>query len=176
VRLYADAYPTEVAGVVLVDPTHESAVLGSARYGGMVRLREKATGRPIPAPRLSGSGTGGDSAGDADVDYLAEEFQLMYQARQKSPQPLGSRPLIVLAAGKRSPPPPGITADVWTSLRDERDRQVEDLVALSSNARFQRDAGSGHAIHRDNPGLVARSIEDVRQAAVSGASVRASRL
>ena len=48
VRLYADAYPGDVAGVVLVDPTHESGVLGSGRYGGMVRLREKATGRPVP--------------------------------------------------------------------------------------------------------------------------------
>jgi hypothetical protein len=64
---------------------------------------------------------------------------------------------------------------VWTSLRDERDRQVEDLVALSSNARFVRDATSGHAIHRDNPALVARSIQDVRQAAATGVTLSAPR-
>jgi len=45
VRLYAEQYGSNVVGVVLVDPTHESNVLDSVRYGGWVRLREKATGR-----------------------------------------------------------------------------------------------------------------------------------
>jgi pimeloyl-ACP methyl ester carboxylesterase len=54
VRLYAQQYREDVAGMVLVDPTHESSVLGSLRYGGMVRLREKAAGRSVPAPRLVG--------------------------------------------------------------------------------------------------------------------------
>jgi len=43
VRLYAEQYGSSVVGFVLVDPTHESDVLGSVRCGGWVRLREKAT-------------------------------------------------------------------------------------------------------------------------------------
>jgi pimeloyl-ACP methyl ester carboxylesterase len=172
VRLYAEARPGDVAGVVLVDPTHESGVLGSGRYGGIVRLREKAAGRPVPAPRRSLAPA---TPEDPTADYMAEEFQLLYLARQRVPRTLGQRPLVVLAAGKRPAPPPGIAEDVWKTLRDERDEQVRDLVDLSSNARFVRDPASGHAIHRDNPALVARSIEDVLDAVVNGTRLEASR-
>ena len=165
VRLYTDTRPGDVAGVVLVDPSHESAVLGSGRYGGMVRLREKATGRPVPAPRRS---LATQAPADPAIDYLAEEFQLLFLARQKVPQGLGQRPLVVLAAGKRPPPPPGITSELWKSLRDERDEQVRDHEGLSSNARFVRDETSGHAIHRDNPALVVKAINDVLDAVAHG--------
>jgi pimeloyl-ACP methyl ester carboxylesterase len=157
-RLYVEAYPDDVVGLVLVDPSHESAVLGSGRYGGIVRLREKAAGRPVPEPRRTIAAT---APVDAQADYLAEEFQQIFLARQQRPRALGQRPLVVLAAGKRPPPPPGVASDLWTKLRDERDAQVTDLAELSSNSRFVRDAASGHHLHRDNPQLVARSIEDV---------------
>lgn len=162
VRVYAAANPDDVAGLVLVDPTHESAVLGSLRYGGMVRLREKATGRPAPEPRQTMAGA---PAEDPGADHLAEEFQQIHLARQKTPRPLGSRPLVVLAAGKRPPAPPGIPDGQWRALRDERDAQVEDLAGLSTRGRFVRDDASGHAIHRDNPALVAQAIVDVLTAA-----------
>ena len=163
-RLFAQSYLDEVAGVVLVDPTHESGMLGSLRYGGWVRLREKATGREVPAPRRA---MAGGPPGDPAADYMAEELQQIFLARQTTPQPLGQRPLIVLAAGKRPAPPPGTSMDLWTTMRDERDGQVKELAGLSSNARFVRDDTSGHGIHRDNPSLVAQAIRDVRDAALS---------
>jgi pimeloyl-ACP methyl ester carboxylesterase len=46
VRLYAEAYPRDLAGVVLVDPTHESTRL--SYRGKLVRMREQARGKPIP--------------------------------------------------------------------------------------------------------------------------------
>jgi pimeloyl-ACP methyl ester carboxylesterase len=45
-RVFAEQYPTEVAGMVLVDATHESTVLNMG--GKIARLRELATERPIP--------------------------------------------------------------------------------------------------------------------------------
>ena len=51
-RLYCEQYGKNIAGVILVDPTHESSMLGSMRYGGWVRLREKATGKIIPKPQI----------------------------------------------------------------------------------------------------------------------------
>jgi len=165
VRLLTESMPASVVGVVLVEPTHESAVLGSSRYGGMVRLREKAVGRPIPPPRLTAAGA---LQPDPDADYLAEELALLFAARQKVPQPLGSRPLIVLGGGKRPAPPPGIPAETWASLRSERESQIRDLAALSSNGRFVHDAQSGHNLHRDNPGLVVQAIEDIVKAVDKG--------
>jgi pimeloyl-ACP methyl ester carboxylesterase len=69
VRLYAERYGRDVVGIVLVDPTHESAVLGSIRYGGWVRLREKATGRVVPEPRREGKAS---TQYNPEDDYLAE--------------------------------------------------------------------------------------------------------
>ena len=45
-RSYADEFPNEVAGLLLVDPTHEDTVLSF--QGKLVRIRERATGRPVP--------------------------------------------------------------------------------------------------------------------------------
>jgi pimeloyl-ACP methyl ester carboxylesterase len=165
VRLYAEQYSSEVAGLVLVDPTHESEMLGSLRYGGWVRLREKASARVVPEPRREGKAA---TEYNPDDDYAAEEFQQLYLSRKANPVPLGVTPLIVLAAGKR-PPPPGTSDELWSQLRVEKDGLRIDLSRLSENTKFVLDPASGHAIHADNPQLVARSIEDVLAAASRGA-------
>ena len=98
VRLYTEQYGKDVAGLVLVDPTHESSVLGSMKYGGWVRLREKAAGKPIPKPQVKDSISPGF---DSTADYMAEEFQNMYLSSLNKPQQLGNLPLIILGAGIR---------------------------------------------------------------------------
>jgi len=164
VRLYTELYGNNVVGVVLVDPTHESSMLGSVRYGGWVRLREKATGRVVPEPRREGKA---DTQYNPEDDYMAEEFQQMYLSRKANPETFGGRPLIVLGAGKR-PQPPGTSDEMWKQLRQERDAQVVDLAQLSRNSKFILDPASSHGIHSDNPQLVARAIEEVLDAAVQG--------
>ncbi len=164
VRLYTEQYGSDVVGVVLVDPTHESDVLGSIRYGGWVRLREKATGRAVPEPRREGKAS---TEYNPEDDYMAEELQQIYLSRKANPEPLGNRPLIVLGAGKR-PAPPGTSEELWTQLRVEKDGQKIDLSRLSSNTKFVLDPSSGHGIPTDNPQLVARSIEEVLKAASKG--------
>lgn len=164
VRLYAEQYGSDVVGVVLVDPLHESDMLGSVRYGGLVRLREKATGRAVPEPRREGKAS---TQYNPEDDYLAEELQQIYLSRKANPEPLGKRPLIVLAAGKR-PPPPGTSEELWAQLRVEKDGQRIDLSRLSSNSKFVLDPSSGHNIQNDNPQLVARAIEEVLAALSKG--------
>ena len=169
VRLYTEKYGSNVVGVVLVDPTHESSVLGSVRYGGWVRLREKAAaGRVVPEPRREGKAR---SEYRAEDDYMAEEFQQMYLTRKANPEPLGVRPLIVLAAGKR-PKPPGTSDEKWKELRQERDEQVRDLAHLSRNSKFILVPSSSHAIHNDDPELVARAIKEVLEAASNGVPLK----
>ena len=167
VRLYTEQYGRDVEGMVLVDPLHESAVVGSVRFDGWVRLREKATARPLPEPRREGKPS---TRYDPDDDYLAEELQQIYLSRKLNPVPLGKRPLIVLAAGRRSRPP-GTSEELWAQLTVEKDGQKIDLSRLSSNSRFVLDPSSGHAIQIDNPQLVARAIEEVIAAASKGVNV-----
>jgi pimeloyl-ACP methyl ester carboxylesterase len=164
VRLYTAQYAGEVMGIVLVDPTHESDMLGSLRYGGWVRLREKALARAVPEPRLEGKAA---TEYKPDDDYSAEEFQQLYLSRKANPVPFGDRPLIVLAAGKR-PAPPGTSDELWAQMRIEKDGQKIDLSRLSNNSKFVLDPLSTHAIHIDNPQLVARSIKEVLTAVSTG--------
>ncbi|TKK65248.1 alpha/beta hydrolase [Ilyomonas limi] len=157
VRLYTEQYGKDIAGLVLVDPTHESSVLGSMKYGGWVRLREKAVGKSIPKPQVRNSISPGY---DSTADYMAEEFQNMYLSSIKNPQELGSRPLIILGAGIRQQPP-GTPDEQWKELRNERDKQIQDLTILSNNSKFILDPKSSHAIQNDNPEIIAKSIQMV---------------
>lgn len=165
VRLYTAQYSEEVVGVVLVDPAHENDMFGSLRYGGWVRLREKALARAVPEPRREGKPA---TQYNPDDDYSAEEFQQLYLARKTNPVPFGDRPLIVLAAGKR-PAPPGTSDELWAQMRIEKDGLRVDLSRLSNNSKFVLDPLSTHAIHLDDPQLVARSIKDVLTAVSTGA-------
>jgi pimeloyl-ACP methyl ester carboxylesterase len=157
IRLYTEQYGKNVVGLVLVDPAHESGVFGSMKYGGWTRLREKATGKPIPRPQVN---TNISAGYDSTADYLAEEFQNIYLAGQKNAQPLGNRPVVILGAGIRNPPP-GTPDEQWKVLRTERDKQVEGLAVLSNNSRFIADPKSTHHIQKDNPEIVAQAIQMV---------------
>jgi pimeloyl-ACP methyl ester carboxylesterase len=50
-RLYAEMYPTEVRGMVLVDAGHEDSLM--AINGKLVREWELATGKPVPPPQAA---------------------------------------------------------------------------------------------------------------------------
>jgi pimeloyl-ACP methyl ester carboxylesterase len=169
VRLYTEQYGNDVIGVVLVDPTHEDGRFGQMRPGEtqprIVRLREQATGRAIPAPQREGAPS---TQYKPEDDYLAEEFQQIHLSRKANPEPLGGRPLIVLLAAKPDPAPPGVSAALWNELRQEKAEQKKDLARLSGNSKLVWDPSSGHQIHRDNPQLVTRAIEEVVEAASKG--------
>jgi pimeloyl-ACP methyl ester carboxylesterase len=156
-RVYSERYGSNVAGIVLVDPTHESAVLGSLRYGGWTRIREKAKGAEIPEPRLSAQGA---PKADTEADYLAEELNLLHQARRAESKRLGDIPIVVLCAGVRKAPP-GTSDEQWKALRAERDAQVHDLTNLSQKAYLIVAPTNTHQIHTENPSLVAEAVERV---------------
>ena len=157
VRLYTEEYGREVVGVVLVDPADESSMLFSLNANRWMKLREQATGRAVPPPKSIGTPSTGYKPED---DYLGEEAQLLYLHRKENPQPFGDRPLIVLAAGKR-PPPPGMTEESYKEIRRGRDEELVEMAHLSSNSKFILDPGSGHNLQLENPQLVARAIEEV---------------
>lgn len=157
VRLYTEKYGKNVAGVILVDPTHENSVLGSMKYGGWVRLREKARGIVIPKPQLKMKESRGYDSG---ADYMAEEFQKIYLSDFKNPQQLKNRPLVVLCAGKRNQPP-GTPDEQWKELRAERDKQVQELTVLSANSRYIFDPESSHQIQNDDPEIIVKAIRMV---------------
>jgi len=134
-RLYAQAYPESVAGLVLVDPADEDSLVFNLKLNRWIVVRELE-------------------------DSLGEGARSVARARQADPTPLGNRPLIVIGAGKR-PQPPGTSSEQWLEMRSARDSHVKELSKLSRNGKFILDPISGHNIEHDNPKLVAKSIEDL---------------
>jgi len=160
VRLYTKQYPNDVAGIALIDPTDESSTLYSLTAKRWIKLRELARGRAVPPVRTSGPASTGYNPED---DYLGDEAQLLYFDRLKNPRPLDDRPLLVLAAGKR-PPPPGITEESYKDIRRANDEYRREQAHFSTNSRFIVDANSGHNIQTEDPKAVADVIRDVVKA------------
>jgi pimeloyl-ACP methyl ester carboxylesterase len=206
-RVYAEQYPAEVAGLVLIDPTHEDTTL--MYQGKLVRVREGAKGRGVPPvqtmrnspPRPAAredveqfelnQKTFGPPKTDPPFDKLsaplqaarlwfrsrpprsasgedfwAEELQEMYEARARTPHPLGDRPLVVvLPAAPSGDPPPGVTPEQWAGLNEEKRRQKTALTTLSRNSRLHTSANGGHHLHLHDPDLVVRAVRAVHDAA-----------
>lgn len=199
-RVYAEQYPDEVAGMVLVDSTHEDTIL--MYQGKLVRVREGAAGIVVPpvqtmqssppkpptkedikqfefnqrmfgAPKteppfdkLSASiqamrlwFRSQPPRAAAGPDFWAEELQAMYMARAKTPYQLRDKPLVVLL-GKPdgSNPPPGISADQWKRLNDEKRQQKVGLANLSRNSKLIVAERSGHHIQLDEPQVVTEAV------------------
>ena len=134
-RMYLHKYSDSVAGMLLVDPTDEDSVVFNGRLNRWIKVR------------------------DLD-DSLGEGGRSVAKDRQENPVPLRNRPLIVIGAGKRSQPP-GLSAEQWLEMRNERDVHLQELSKLSDNSKFILDPASGHNIEHDNPKLVAKAIQDL---------------
>jgi hypothetical protein len=138
-RVYASQHPELVAGMVLVDATHEDAQLGI--NGRLVRPRLAPAGEAVP---------------------LRADMELLFSTREGRPHPLGEMPLVVLSRGKVDyPKVEGTTPE---EMFADQKRLQADLVQLSRNSKQIIATTSGHAIHRDDPPLVITAIREVVEA------------
>jgi pimeloyl-ACP methyl ester carboxylesterase len=160
VRLYFDRHPNDVLAVVMVDPTSESSrgYVKDSGPGRWVRTRDGLKPDELNPTRAA----------------FARELQAMDEMRATNPAPLGSRPLIVLIGGRRTPSPiPDTTDDVWAELqREERELKLA-LTGLSRRSKAVVDPASGHNLHVDNPELVVAAIGEVVDAVRHGKSLDA---
>jgi pimeloyl-ACP methyl ester carboxylesterase len=147
-RLYVRNYPDSVAGVILVDPTHENDVVFNTKVNRWVTVREL-------------EGPLGDGARSAAMGWQTDP-------------PLGDRPLIVLGAGKRAHLP-GTSSEQWREMRSSRDARVKELSRLSRKSTFILDPMSGHNIQHDNPKLVAETIQELVNRLSRGGAVEHER-
>jgi len=201
-RVYASQYKQDVAGVMLIDSTHEDTTL--MLNGKLAHMRELASPNPVPpvqtmkssppkpvtkedldqfesnlksnggakisepfnklpasvqALRLNALSQPPRAAGDRRSDFLAEELRDMYAERAKTPYQLGNIPLVVLVPkfdyGK---PPPGIDADEWKRVNEEKRQQKIEFTKLSHNSKLIVAENSGHHIQLDEPQVVIEAV------------------
>jgi pimeloyl-ACP methyl ester carboxylesterase len=157
--LYASTYPSQVAGLVLIDAVHPA-----------YHKRRMAMLKPLLPPEvwealLRESMTLPHPLQDPEqVDIWTSERQTRVALRRS---PLRPMPLVALAHGRPDPAPPG-----WPVEQDERLwRQLQqELAQLVPGGRLETATESGHDIPQEQPELVLDAIRDV------GLAVRAGHL
>ena len=181
-RIYADQYPEEVAGLVLLDTRHEdftaaapqevTAAEEGAASSLQVGLLLERTGLirllgPLLAPPPQGVPETlhplyrAHFYQDKFLRALANEGRAMATTEAEAAQTgnLGDTPLIVLTHDPQHPMViPGLPTDVNRQVEELWQQTQQAMTNLSSDSRFIVAEDSGHNIHVDRPDLVSDVI------------------
>jgi len=182
VRVYANNYPDEVVGMVLVDSLHEERFI---RNPELTKLNQDSAGQFRMFALLSSTGmlalapqtiSNPGLPADAFAQYQAitatteggETFLAEMNAMEESSAEVhalkitsfGNLPLIVLSAGRWDAI--SLLSDaknqkIWKELQVEQ----SELVALSSDSKQIIAKQSGHFIQLDQPDLVIDAIREM---------------
>jgi D-alanyl-D-alanine carboxypeptidase len=152
-RYFANQYPKEVAGMVLVDSFSPE-------------LREAM---PDLWPSWIAWNTTPPEVIEDYPDYEQVDFDdaLDEVVANRTISPM---PLVVLTADKPYPPPskPGIPADINTVTREAQDVSQRQVALLVPGAKHITKTNSGHDIMLENPALVSDAILEVINAVRDG--------
>jgi pimeloyl-ACP methyl ester carboxylesterase len=152
VRLYASRYPDEVAGLVLVDASHEEQ-----------EMRRQA----LVSAELFAAEQSAIQAGNTEGIDLDASFSQMREASATTP--LKPMPLLVLSTGQEDPAryPENWPVEAEAQLHNELQL---DLAELVPGGRLVVAAESGHYVQQSRPDLVVAAIRDVVQAVIDPSS------
>lgn len=159
-RLYVSMYPADVAGLVLVDGTHEQQV----KRWGLIDPKYPEQFRAYFDSVLKTMKPG------AEADETRETVRIQAAGTVEGLTPLPDIPVAVLTSMKASPNPTYVNQTVrghalWRTMHDEwanRSTYAEHIVT----------AKSGHAIQDDQPELVLEAIRFVLDRVRTAAPVR----
>jgi pimeloyl-ACP methyl ester carboxylesterase len=173
VRLYANAYPSEVVGMVLVDASHPDQenrfpLELKAMEGSWSREQEFITYTlPFGIPRLFGfcDDDPVERAAECNSNSAREQVAEMKAFPESAAQTakigsLGSMPLVVLSHDPdrlNSELPP----DIAKSTNQAWEKMQEELAHLSTRGTQTISKNSTHYIQLDDPQLVISSVRNV---------------
>lgn len=162
VRAFAAGHLEQVAGMVLVESSHENQrrlldPLRSARARLKMALTIPAI---IQAPAAERRG--------ADPQSVIREWRAFRRATARAPflppGALGDRPLAVLTC---APGDPSVSEQLYQGWRNLH----RDLALLSANSRHVVSQSDSHYLMDRDPGLVVTAIREVVRCARSGAKL-----
>ena len=175
VRLYASLYPTDVAGMVLVDASHPDQ---EKRFPPEIKNMQGSWERaaffvefsmPFGIPRLMGLCEDDPAIRAAKCNFqnaresLAEMKGLSESAAEtEEAGPLGSMPLMVQSHDPEKPSnelPP----DFAKPVNDDWEKMQEELARLSSRGTQIIAKNSAHYIQLDRPDVVIDGVRNVVQ-------------
>lgn len=181
VQLYAGQYPDEVAGLVLVDSSHEDqlsrkgmtaipsfypSLIKAVSPFGVVRLMDLVGTPSANTPPEVEAQRAAIYSHTRNMYSYADEISAIPVSMEQlraAPMRLGDKPLIVLTRGMKeasnvgSPEEAEQAEQAWAELQAE-------LTRRSSSGRQIIAEKSGHYIQFDQPGLVIDAIRQVVEA------------
>lgn len=173
VRLYASSYPTEVAGMVLVDASHPDQ---DNRFPPELKDMERSWERdaellelatPFGIPRLVGMCDEDARVRAADCNWnsaregLAELKRFHESAAQVSATgSLGDMPLAVLSHDPDKPSSE-MAPDLAKSVNAQWEKMQEELAHLSTRGTQTIATGSAHYIQSDRPDVVISAVHSI---------------
>ena len=157
-RLYADQYPQEVVGLVLIDATDEQA-----QQRALITLGPPTPGEPEAVQAYRATLT---AQLDGAVD-LAEPVDLLAsQAQFQNLRPLGDKPLVVITGGKHTWAE-GLPDDLVERLEQAYQTHNDALADQSPNGMRITLHKRGQYPQVDAPALVTDAIRWVADSALS---------
>ncbi len=159
-RLYTSLYPKEVAGLVIVDGTHEQQV---ARFGSLDSTYPRAFYAYFDSV-LAKTPDGAEAA------EIRETMKIQRAGTIPGLAPLPDIPLALLTSMKSDESAPYVNGtarghDVWRDLHEEWFRRSHNAIHIETDR-------SGHDIQADEPQLVEMAIRFVMDRARRSAAVR----
>lgn len=152
-RVFADMYPDDVAGVVLVDvyvPDIDAKWLASLGAESPNEDAGVKRARQFLKARIANRGENPDA-----LDLVASREQAIAAGK------LGSRPLAVLTHSPTWKMVPDLPDDVLKRIEQISQELQAELPKLSTNSSHKVAAKAGHAIHVEDPKLVIDAIREV---------------
>lgn len=160
IRAYAAEHLDQVAGMVLVESSHE----GQRPVLDPLRPRRIRLDNALAIPSIMRESL--ESRRGGDRRSIIREWRAFHRftAGQPTLPPggLGDRPLIVLTC---APGGPGVSERVWHAWHNLH----SDLTRLSANSRHVVSDSSSHYLNDGDPDLVIAAIRDVVRCARDGA-------
>jgi pimeloyl-ACP methyl ester carboxylesterase len=177
--VYADRYPTEVAGIVLVDSSHpeqndrlprevvemdeirpmESFIYSVTANFGIMRLTT-----PDLPEGTSETVVARSSFLPRSISGLLDEYAAIEKILTEAGdvEGFGELPLIVLTAGKWPEDlPPQLTPEIISKTDSIRFEMQGELASLSTSSEHRLIEDATHYIHHDDPDAVLAAIRDV---------------
>jgi pimeloyl-ACP methyl ester carboxylesterase len=149
VRGFATMHPTEVAGLVLVDGTHERQFLEWDRWDQSQGLPPESSA----AKRIGELKARGDNTTADELQGLADVWST---GNLGLPGKLSDVPMVVITGTRPDRPPEFLK--IWRSLQGE-------MFSATTHGRHVVTNKSGHTITADEPDLVVSEIRWVVEAA-----------
>jgi pimeloyl-ACP methyl ester carboxylesterase len=161
-QVYANSFPAEVTGLVLLDPSPLAWMKGQSFLELQDLFNQASKAQREAADQARASFDPDVKADLGYLDSLASEYEEFFGRTADDVaaiQSFGDLPLTVIGATE---PEPGF-GEYAMAFRQFWNEESQTLARKSSSGRFILAGGSSHHIHLDAPQLVIDAICDLMQ-------------